>query len=581
MLRHREGPPLPSPGVEPTAHSPRPARSPLRRYLPFLAGLVVLAVVIVAVNLAGGGSDKTKPSSGTGGHASTAGAGPVTLTDANRSSVDWGPYCDVARGTVAVPLTYAPPCVKPFSGDNGGATAPGVTANSVTVALYQAQPDILQQAALNRSGSDASLAAEAATVRQYIDFFESHYETYGRKVNLVVVKASGAPDDDAAARADAIRVATEVKAFASFGGPGETEAYAQELAARHVLCLGDCMLASSQSFVTEHAPYVWLTLPAVDQSATHWANFVSRQLQGRTARYAGDAAMKTRRRVFGLIRFDESFAGFQQAGKSFVGLLQRRGIELAADAPYELDLAKAQENARNTIAKLKAAKVTTALFAGDPLTPSYITKEATAQKYFPEWVILGAAYSDTSLFGRTYDAEQWKHAFGVTSLYVPTPERLDQYAQVIVWQSGVPPAAKTYKVLVQAPLIFYTALHLAGPDLTPDTFRAGLFRFPSGPTESSQIHFSWGDHGIWPTTDYFGADDATAIWWNPNARGTDELGNDGTGLWEFAARGTRYLPEAWPTQPLPLFDPARSVTSFERYPPGQGPPSYPSPAAAR
>jgi len=561
--------------VEPTARNPKPSGGALRRYLPFVAGIVVIGLVILVVNLASGGSDKKATTPTTGG---APGKGPVTLDDANRSSVRWGPKCDVARGTVAVPLTYAPPCVKPFTGDNGGATAPGVTATEITVALYQAQPDILQQAALARSGSDASLAAEADTVRQYIDFFESHYETYGRKVKLVVVKASGSPDDDAAARADAIRVATEVKAFASFGGPGETEAYAQELAARGVLCLGDCMLASSQSFVDTRAPHIWLTLPAVDQSATHWANFVARELNDRPAEFAGEPAFTKQKRVFGLVRFDESFAGFQQAGKSFVRLLKEQGVRLAADAPYELDIAKGQENARNTIAKLKAAHVTTVLFAGDPLTPSYLTTEATAQKYFPEWVVLGAAYSDTSLFGRTYDAAQWKHAFGVTSLYVPTPQSLDQYSQILVWQTGKEPAAKTYKVLIQAPLIFYTALHLAGPDLTPQTFRDGLFRFPSAPTEASQIHFSWGDHGIWPTTDYFGADDATLIWWNPDAKGTDELGNDGTGMWEFASRGKRYLPADWPTTAPPVFQPRTSVTQFDAFPPGQGPPSYPSPA---
>jgi hypothetical protein len=562
--------------VEPTARNPKASGNPFRRYLPFLAGLVAIAAVILAVNLASGGDDpkKTTPPS-TGG---APGSGPVTINDSNRDSIDWGPECDVARGTVAVPLTYAPPCVEPFTGENGGATSPGVSADEITVALYQAQPDILQQAALARSGSDESLAAEAATVQQYIDFFQAHYETYGRKVKLVVVKASGSPDDDAAARSDAIKVATEVKAFASFGGPGETEAYAQELAARGVLCLGDCMLASSSSFVDERAPHIWLTLPAVDQSALHWSNFVTRQLAGRPAKYAGDEALTREKRVFGLVRFDESFAGFQDAGKAFVRLLNEDGVKLAADAPYELDIVRAQENARNTIAKLKSAQVTTVLFAGDPLTPSYLTKEATAQEYFPEWVVLGAAYSDTSLFGRTYDAQQWKHAFGVTSLYVPTPPDLDQYSQILVWQTGREPAAKTYKVLVQAPLIMYTALQLAGPDLTPDTFRDGLFRFPSAATEASQIHFSWGRHDIWPGTDYFGADDATVIWWNPDATGVDELGNDGPGLWEFADDGRRYLPADWPRRAPDLFDPKSSVTEFETFPPGQGPPSYPSPA---
>jgi hypothetical protein len=536
---------------------------------------VVIALVVVVLNITSGGKDTATPKPAP----APPGGGPVTLTAANRDSVKWGPNCDVKRGTVAVPLTFAPPCVKPFTGSNGGATSPGVTADTITVALYQSQPDILENAALARSGSDESLVAEAATVQQYIDFFEAHYETYGRKVKLVVVKGSGDPGDDAAGRADAIKVATEVKAFASFGGPSQTEAYAQELAARGVLCLGDCMLASSQKFVDQRAPNIWLTLPAVDQSAIHWANFVGGELSGHPAQYAGDAALAKKQRVFGLVRFDESFAGFQEAGKQFLKRLTDDGVKVAVDAPYELDLGRAQENARNTIAKLKSAGVTTVMFAGDPLTPSSLTTEATAQKYFPEWVILGAAYSDTSLFGRTYDKTQWKHAFGVSSLYVPTPQKLDQYSEILRWQSGVAPKAKTYKLLVQAPLIFYTALQLAGPNLTPGSFRDGLFRFPSAKTDPSQIHLSWGHHGIWPGTDYFGADDATLIWWNPDAKGIDEVGNAGSGMWEFADGGKRYLPKQWPHAAPKLFDAATSVTQFDRFPPGDGPPSYPPPRA--
>ena len=94
----------------------------------------------------------------------------------------------------------------------------------------------------------------------------------------------------------------------------------------------------------------------------------------------------------------------------------------------------------------------------------------------------------------------------------------------------------------------------------------------------SQIHISWGHHDIWPTTDYFGADDAALIWWNPDAKGVDELGNDGTGLWEFADGGKRYLPGDWPHTAPALFQPRTSVTGFDTFPPGEGPPSYPSPA---
>ena len=54
----------------------------------------------------------------------------------------------------------------------------------------------------------------------------------GARSSWSPMKASGAPDDAVAAKADAIKVATELHAFASFGGPGQTTAYADELAAR-------------------------------------------------------------------------------------------------------------------------------------------------------------------------------------------------------------------------------------------------------------------------------------------------------------------------------------------------------------
>ena len=39
--------------------------------------------------------------------------------------------------------------------------------------------------------------------------------------------------------------------------------------------------------------------------------------------------------------------------------------------------------------------------------------------------------------------------------------------------------AKTFRELVQAPLIFFTGVHLAGPRLTAKTFQSGLDRFPA------------------------------------------------------------------------------------------------------
>src|SRR5450759_1352171 len=291
----------------------RPQRSPsgvrkvATRYLPVVAVIAVIAVVVTIIGSGSGGGNRPAPAK--------QGALPLTFDEASARgvNVNWGPTCDTSTGRVAVPFSSAPPCVEPPRGANGGATAPGVSADTINVVLYQQQPDVLQNAFFQQTGSDASLTAEARTTQAYVDFFQAHYETYGRKVHLITFRATSSPDDDVAAKADAITVATQLHAFASFGGPSLTPAYADELAARHVLCLGDCVLAVSTSFVQARAPYVWPTLPTPEQASQDWAPFVYQQLNGRPAVHAGDPTLRRQTRRFGVVHFDDGTGTFDEA----------------------------------------------------------------------------------------------------------------------------------------------------------------------------------------------------------------------------------------------------------------------------
>ena len=110
-------------------------------------------------------------------------------------------------------------------------------------------------------------------------------------MKIVPVKASGAPDDENAARADAIKVATEIHAFASWGGPNETSAYADELAARGVMCIGDCLLTATNDYAQKSKNHVWLTFPSIEQLGAHWSEFLTRELVGRKAQFAGYPAL--------------------------------------------------------------------------------------------------------------------------------------------------------------------------------------------------------------------------------------------------------------------------------------------------
>src|SRR4029453_11454687 len=143
------------------------------------------------------------------------------------------------------------------------------------------------------------------------------------------------------------------------------------------------------------------------------------------------------------------------------------------------------------------------------------------------WVVPGSPFTHTAVFGRQYDQKQWAHAFGVSLLPARTADDVDELGNLITWQTGEPPSAKTFRELVLAPLVFFTGVHLAGPDLTAKSFRAGLFRYPPArATTPTRLHLSWGRHDTLKAVYNPSRHDATVIWWDPKATGPDEVGRD-------------------------------------------------------
>ena len=86
------------------------------------------------------------------------------------------------------------------------------------------------------------------------------------------------------------------------------------------------------------------------------------------AELAGDDATKQQDRVYGLLHYDTPDGDHKDVFEEFKASLADNGIDLATDVEFTLDLARAQENARTNIAKLKDAGVTTIIYYGDPLT---------------------------------------------------------------------------------------------------------------------------------------------------------------------------------------------------------------------
>lgn len=558
----------------------------LRRYGPF--GLIIVVIAIIAlITVVFGGDDDDGDGGDTavGNEEELIRSGPTTPEKAEllgEENVDFGPNCDPETELVAIPHIRAPQCVAPFDGDNGGDTTPGVTGDEIKVVYHQTDPaaDPLLSATLRGAGAEVAPETACETAQGYVDLFNTYYETYGREVVLECYLSSGASSDIEAARADAIAIADK-EPFAVFGGPAlAIQPFAGELAAREVVCVGTCALATTVEFLDDNAPYVYTNGIAPEQAARLTAEMVSKQAPpGQPAEYAGDPAIQSEDRRYGIVHFNNDINQYEGLYTTLVDSLGERDIEVTADAEFFLDLNRAQEVARTVMTRFKNDGVTTVIFTGDPIMPASFTKEATAQDYFPEWILGPSVLADTAIFARTFDQEQWGNAFGVQLSGGPEEEEIDADYSLYQWFKGTPPPNNTYGVIAPSIHQLFTGIHLAGPDLTPETFGQGLFR--ARPTGGTPLlpQITYGRHGIWPGVDRSGTDDAALIWWDPTATGPDEVGQEGQGLYRYSNGGARYTIDDWPSAAdSGLYDEASSVTLFETRPAGDEVPDYPSPA---
>jgi hypothetical protein len=573
----------PTTEVEPGAEADRRAgRSGLvgqaRRYGPFVVVAVLVAVAVVVFR--GGGSDEDEASVGeaTTDREELIRSGPMTPEKAEllgEGGVDFGPGCDLDTGRIMLPTAYAPPCVEPFEGDNGGSTSKGVTADTIKVVAYMSDSTVDPLgAALFGAAGDPEDAIE--TVEKLAEVYNATFETYGREVELEVFWGTGPMDDQELAKADGIAVA-EKEPFAVIGGPAAAAGpFSDELASRDILCLQGCSSAMGTAWVEDHAPYIWTGGIGTVDGGRVTGEAVGKLAGPGKADMAGDAEMRQRDRVYGVLYAD--YEGGEEVLDGVREGLAEHDAEVTAPIAVNGDPARAQEVGRTVISQLKEAGVTTVIYSGGPLEPGWLTSEATAQDYHPEWILGPNAFADTALFSRGYDQDQWTNGFGVA--FGPTvSQRAGEAGHVYEWAYGEDPPSPVSGVLELPLRTLFTGVHMAGPDLTVESFRDGLFRYPRSGDGLDAASVSWGDHGIWPGIDYGDSDDVGIMWWDPEAEGEPGTNAEGVGLYRLANGGQRYLPGEIPgsLDEAGLFDVESSVPMYsldspeedlmERYPP--------------
>ncbi len=464
---------------------------------------------------------------------------------------------------------YMPPCVD-YSGDNGGATAQGVTKDKVLVVRYISQVDPATQAILQ----GANLADDPAVVRNSVaaimKYANQHYQTYGREIVLQNFNASGADDNDDALKADAQKIAKDIKAFAVFAGP--LPVFGRELAQLGVVCI--CTVTNSSKFYTDNPPYIFGSLPTSTEYAQSIAEYIGKRVANRPAKWAGalPAGMTTKTRKFGMIYVEGNKQTVDPDRTHGRGELTREmakfGVTFCDGCSYTYlyDPGANQDKVSSIIAGMVGRGVTTILMFTDPLYPILITTEATRQGYFPEWFITGVGLSDTSAAGRLYDQNQWRHTFGISPLWVTWTNVATSagYREAHHGNPSMPAGGEGVLVnIYRAPIqSLFVGIHMAGPKLTRDTFAQGMFNYPrTGGTAAAPLVFRT---RAYPTE----IKDWVEVYYDADARGKDERGQSGSGMIMKVNNGKRYMLGQWPSGNAQVYGDAVDPIAVSDNPPG-------------
>ena len=375
------------------------------------------------------------------------------------------PSCDRERERLKFQSTGAPPCVKPWANgdDNGGATAQGVTKDSIAVVVLWADLPAARAAEGNIvNQATGEPGTEPDAIVDTNEVYKPFHETWGREIEYTFVKAGGL--DEASQRADAVKVAA-MKPFAVLD-------YA-------TLYVGGGGLVF-ESALEGKIPVVFTfpccgVIPAVERSNPLVANageWVGKALVGRKAKWAGDDTLQAEERVFGVVHPAGNFAIDLAV---FTEELQKRGGKVTTAVSYPSGTEQlnspppeALEQVPTIISRLKSEGVTTVVnFAsGLGMSPA-LTKAATDQDYFPEWVVTGNGYQDIDIVARQSDQQQLAHAFGLLwfNPYVDIQEGGAAAVSAFHWFWGTDKG--TFSAGASSLVTsLYTGVHLAGPKLT-------------------------------------------------------------------------------------------------------------------
>ncbi len=467
--------------------------------------------------------------------------------------------------------TNGPFCVNPWKdgADNGGATAQGVTKDSMKVVVYvPTEAQMAAQRAAGTSGAVNQVTGQPDTwqntfrdfdvVYQYAIKTFGSYQTWGRHPVYEFVEASGS--DEAAQRADALTVIAKkpfivIDAFhQSLGAP----IFESEVAKAKILVNGAAATSLTAADLAKQAPYRW----AVQSDSTASLYLVSSflgSITGEKAKYASDPALQGKTRAFGVVTpinsVDVDLLKAQMKKNGVSAPVSEVTYDNAATTTFD-------EVAKTVIAKMQTEGVTSVVLIANQAMIKSLMAAATSNNFKPEWIVTGFQFSDYDGYARNWPEDQASHAFGIGVLN-PLVTGASATTGAFQWYWGT----KQGVISAGGSGFFgfiYGALQYAGPTLTSENVKKGLFSRPAvGGASDGTVTFQTGygrTVGL-PYDEYFGlGTDVEMIWWNPNVTGGANAVASavGKGKWMYLNDGKRFSFGSFPKN-AKFFDLTASV----------------------
>jgi len=475
----------------------------------------------------------------------------------------------------------SPPCVASYTGDNGGSTYKGVTADEIRVIyfFYNGCRSTSQgrECPTNNSFVDIGRPPEpdedviARGVRRLQTFFNDRYQTYGRTVHFWVWYNNSRTAE--ALRARAIEHIKLIDPFAVVHGISAPE-YTEVMARRGVLTFNSAV-GTPGDFFRKFPGLVWSYLPSLEIQARSYSSMICRQIVNRPVAFSGNPGENGQPRMLGMLRPDPEAGGY---GPELSGFADRVRSEVeacggkfavVANMPNGGQVNSGEEHEKEqqfsqNMAEFRSKGVTTVIWAwGFDLGRN--SGAAARQGYFPEWILAGDNIMDGYDVGQAQDQQAFDGHAWIQTVQARSPAFNQDLCFTAMREADAETPQEDAALLCRLHLAYeairqlFIGIQVAGPKLNPPSMDTGYHAIPPGPSESPLVPACYYVPG-----DYTCIKDATAMYWDRNGTAP---GSSSPGCWRMPDEGKRYTADGWANQDIsarakPDRDPCNGYSSL-------------------